>query len=116
MSHLVSGVCAGYLAMDFFYSEISPVAEKLFKVIVVGDPTVGKTSFVQRYVQNSYKKDYKGTVGVDFALKVVKWSETQNVKLQLWDVAGKKCPSLTFKLVSQLKLNTYILWVLSSFE
>ncbi|XP_021912816.1 ras-related protein Rab-7L1-like [Zootermopsis nevadensis] len=76
--------------MDFFYSEISPVAEKLFKVIVVGDPTVGKTSFVQRYVQNSYKKDYKGTVGVDFALKVVKWSETQTVKLQLWDVAGQE--------------------------
>jgi GTPase SAR1 and related small G proteins len=71
-------------------SEISPASEKLFKVIIIGDPTVGKTSFVQRYVQNSYKRDYKGTVGVDFALKVVKWSETRTVKLQLWDIAGKK--------------------------
>lgn len=62
--------------------------EKLFKVIIIGDPTVGKTSFVQRYVQNSYKRDYKGTVGVDFALKMIKWSETQTIKLQLWDIAG----------------------------
>ncbi|KAL0267690.1 UNVERIFIED_CONTAM: hypothetical protein PYX00_009885 [Menopon gallinae] len=64
--------------------------EKLFKVIIIGDPTVGKTSFVQRYVQNSYKKDYKGTVGVDFALKMIKWSETQTIKLQLWDIAGQE--------------------------
>ena len=48
--------------------------EKLFKVIIIGDPTVGKTSFVQRYVENTYKRDYKGTVGVDFALKILKIS------------------------------------------
>ncbi|KAI5731823.1 hypothetical protein M8J77_016689 [Diaphorina citri] len=64
--------------------------EKLFKVIVIGDPTVGKTSFVQRYVQNTFKKDYKGTVGVDFALKIVKWRDQQKIKLQLWDIAGQE--------------------------
>jgi len=64
------------------------MGEKLFKVIIIGDPTVGKTSFVQRYVQDTFKRDYKGTVGVDFALKIIKWSENQTVKLQLWDIAG----------------------------
>uniref|UniRef100_A0A8D9A3C5 Ras-related protein Rab n=1 Tax=Cacopsylla melanoneura TaxID=428564 RepID=A0A8D9A3C5_9HEMI len=64
--------------------------EKLFKVIVIGDPTVGKTSFVQRYVQNTFKKDYKGTVGVDFALKIVQWRDHQKIKLQLWDIAGQE--------------------------
>lgn len=62
--------------------------EKLFKVIVLGNPTVGKTSFVQRFVQDTFRRDYKGTVGVDFALKIIKWSESQVVKLQLWDIAG----------------------------
>jgi Ras-related protein Rab-7L1 len=62
--------------------------EKLFKVIIIGDPTVGKTSFIQRYVQNSFSKEYKGTVGVDFALKVVYWYDSQIIKLQLWDIAG----------------------------
>ncbi|XP_013384092.1 ras-related protein Rab-7L1 [Lingula anatina] len=64
--------------------------EKLFKVIIIGDPTVGKTSFVQRYVNDSYRRDYKGTIGVDFALKVVKWSDRETVKLQLWDIAGQE--------------------------
>ncbi|XP_050412691.1 ras-related protein Rab-7L1 [Patella vulgata] len=66
------------------------MAELLFKVIIIGDPTVGKTSFVQRYVNNSYRKDYKMTIGVDFALKVIKWSDNRNIKLQLWDIAGQE--------------------------
>lgn len=39
------------------------MTEVLFKVIVIGDPTVGKTSFVQRYVNDSFRRDYKGTIG-----------------------------------------------------
>ncbi|XP_069141824.1 ras-related protein Rab-7L1-like [Argopecten irradians] len=66
------------------------MTEILFKVIIIGDPTVGKTSFVQRYVNDSYRRDYKMTIGVDFALKVVKWSETQTIKLQIWDIAGQE--------------------------
>lgn len=62
--------------------------EKLFKVIIIGDPTVGKTAFVKRYVQKSYSREYKGTVGVDFALKIIKVSDTETIKLQLWDIAG----------------------------
>ncbi|KAL3853525.1 hypothetical protein ACJMK2_017060 [Sinanodonta woodiana] len=66
------------------------MSEVLFKVLIIGDPTVGKTSFVQRYVNNSYRRDYKMTIGVDFALKVIKWSDNQNIKLQLWDIAGQE--------------------------
>lgn len=66
------------------------MTEVLFKVLIIGDPTVGKTSFVQRYVNNLYRKDYKMTIGVDFALKVIKWSDSQNIKLQLWDIAGQE--------------------------
>ncbi|XP_014277502.1 ras-related protein Rab-7L1 [Halyomorpha halys] len=77
-----------YDMFDLRRSRILP--EKLFKVIIIGDPTVGKTSFIQRYVQNSFTKEYKGTVGVDFALKVVHWYDSQVVKLQLWDIAGQE--------------------------
>ncbi|XP_069696085.1 ras-related protein Rab-7L1-like [Periplaneta americana] len=76
--------------MDSLYSTPPSVPERLFKVIIIGDPTVGKTSFVQKYTQNAFRKDYKGTVGVDFALKVVKWSDTEVIKVQLWDIAGQE--------------------------
>ena len=64
--------------------------EILFKVLIVGDAEVGKTSFVRRYVRSAYEKNYKPTLGVDFALKVIPWSETQTVRLQLWDIAGQE--------------------------
>lgn len=64
--------------------------EVLFKVIIIGDPTVGKTSFVHRYVNDSFRRDYKMTIGVDFALKVIRWSDKCNIKLQLWDIAGQE--------------------------
>lgn len=62
--------------------------DHLFKVLVVGDAAVGKTSLVQRYSQDSFSKHYKSTVGVDFALKVLQWSDSEMVRLQLWDIAG----------------------------
>ena len=42
----------------------------------------------RRYTNNSFRSDYKGTVGVDFALKVLRINAETRVKLQLWDVAG----------------------------
>ncbi|PAA53276.1 hypothetical protein BOX15_Mlig015190g5 [Macrostomum lignano] len=64
--------------------------EQLMKILVIGDPTVGKTSFVHRYVNNMFQTDYKQTIGVDFALKVIRWSDTQTIKLQMWDIAGQE--------------------------
>ncbi|KAM4044745.1 ras-related protein Rab-7L1 isoform 1-T1 [Anomaloglossus baeobatrachus] len=62
----------------------------LFKVLVVGDSAVGKTSLLNRYVHDVFGKEYKMTMGVDFALKVVQWSDTEMVRLQLWDIAGQE--------------------------
>ena len=59
-------------------------------MLLIGDPGVGKTSFVQRYTNNIFRADYKGTVGVDFALKILRVERDMTVKLQLWDVAGER--------------------------
>ncbi|XP_070557544.1 ras-related protein Rab-7L1-like [Ptychodera flava] len=66
------------------------MTERLFKVLIIGDATVGKTSFVQRYVNDSYRREYKTTIGVDFALKVIQISDSETVRLQLWDIAGQE--------------------------
>lgn len=62
--------------------------ENLFKVLVIGDYAVGKTSIIRRYTEGIFSAHYKLTIGIDFAVKRVKLSEDRMVTLQLWDVAG----------------------------
>lgn len=63
--------------------------ELLFKVLVIGDVGVGKTSIIERYVHQVFSQHYRATVGVDFALKVLQWDINTVIRLQLWDIAGK---------------------------
>lgn len=65
-------------------------SEIVLKVLIIGDPNVGKTSFVQRYINNSFRGTYKWTIGVDFGLKLIQWSPTETIRLQLWDIAGQE--------------------------
>lgn len=62
--------------------------ELLFKVLVIGDLGVGKTSIIQRYVHQVFSQHYRATIGVDFALKVLQWDINTVIRLQLWDIAG----------------------------
>ncbi|RUS26243.1 P-loop containing nucleoside triphosphate hydrolase protein [Jimgerdemannia flammicorona] len=101
-------------------SNIPEVKEYLYKILVVGDLGTGKTSIIKRYVHNIFSMHYKSTIryrvacglaelcatplphlpllsspvpsqiGVDFALKVIQWSPTTVVRLQLWDIAGQE--------------------------
>ena len=61
------------------------------KVIVVGDPGVGKTSFIHRFTSNVFRQDYRGTVGVDFSTALLDLPGGRaRVRLQLWDIAGQE--------------------------
>jgi len=62
--------------------------QHLYKVLVIGDYAVGKTSIIKRYCEGYFTPNYKLTIGVDFAVKSVEWDKDTFVNLQLWDVAG----------------------------
>nr|XP_015206978.1 PREDICTED: ras-related protein Rab-7L1-like [Lepisosteus oculatus] len=64
--------------------------DHLLKVIVLGRSQVGKTSFVQQYVSGHFKEGYKVTIGVDFAMKTMEWSDDQIIRLQFWDIQGQE--------------------------
>ena len=64
----------------------------IYKICVVGNGGVGKTSMVLRYCENSFKESYIMTIGSNFSTKTVNLPDHPNlqVKLQLWDLAGQK--------------------------
>ncbi|KAI7894717.1 P-loop containing nucleoside triphosphate hydrolase protein [Mucor mucedo] len=69
---------------------MAEMREYLYKILVVGDLGTGKTSIIRRYVHNIFSSNYKSTIGVDFALKVIQWGPDIIVRLQLWDIAGQE--------------------------
>lgn len=65
------------------------VGLKISKAVLVGDVAVGKTCLVNRFCHNTFDKDYKATIGVDF--EVEKFSILSvPFTLQIWDTAGQE--------------------------
>jgi small GTP-binding protein len=64
----------------------------IYKICVVGDGGVGKTSMVLRYTDDTFKENYIMTIGSNFSTKSVDLPEypQYNIKLQIWDLAGQK--------------------------
>ncbi len=64
--------------------------EYAFKLILGGDGAVGKTSLVHRFVENSFAKDYKSTIGTSIMKKECNFKELgSNVRFIIWDLAGQ---------------------------
>ncbi len=59
------------------------------KVVFIGDASVGKTSLILRYVNNTFSDNVKPTIGCDQFYKDVNVSGV-NVKLTIWDTAGQE--------------------------
>ena len=58
-----------------------------FKICVVGEPMVGKTSFIKRFVYNTFSEKYETTIGTRIFKKTISyWGETAH--LTIWDVMG----------------------------
>ena len=58
------------------------------KIVILGHFGVGKTSLVRRFVENKFSDNYKVTIGVHIAKKVVDISEKECISLIIWDLEG----------------------------
>jgi small GTP-binding protein len=60
-----------------------------FKILLLGDASVGKTSFTKRYCYNIFNPSEHLTIGVDFHVKTIEL-HNKKIKLQIWDVGGEE--------------------------
>eukprot|EP01088_Endostelium_zonatum_P014725 TRINITY_DN3337_c0_g1_i1.p1 TRINITY_DN3337_c0_g1~~TRINITY_DN3337_c0_g1_i1.p1 ORF type:complete len:234 (-),score=52.78 TRINITY_DN3337_c0_g1_i1:18-719(-) len=70
--------------------EDGDITEYVFKVMVVGAGETGKTALIQRIVRDVFSSSYRVTIGVDFAMKTIRWDDKTIIRLQLWDIAGQE--------------------------
>lgn len=61
----------------------------LFKLLLIGDSGVGKSSLLHRFADDIYTDSYISTIGVDFKIKTMSVGDKM-VKLQIWDTAGQE--------------------------
>ncbi|MFX1378735.1 MAG: Rab family GTPase [Promethearchaeota archaeon] len=59
-----------------------------FKITVVGDGRVGKTSLIKKFTQGGFQEDYIKTIGAQFSV-FLKEINDDDIKLLFWDIAGQ---------------------------
>jgi len=62
---------------------------KKFKLVFLGEQSVGKTSLITRFMYDTFDNTYQATIGIDFLSKTM-YLDDRTVRLQLWDTAGQE--------------------------
>lgn len=60
----------------------------VFKIVVIGDGQVGKTTLIQRFTRKTFKEDYIKTIGADLSNYDYEINKDK-IRLQFWDIAGQ---------------------------
>ena len=61
----------------------------VYKILLLGESSVGKTSIILRYIENSFNQSDISTCGIDVKCKYVS-SDDKKIKLDIWDTAGQE--------------------------
>jgi Ras-related protein Rab-39B len=69
---------------------VEPIFDYQFRLILIGDSTVGKSSLLKYFTEGRYEETCDPTVGVDFFARLIEVKPGVKVKLQLWDTAGQE--------------------------
>lgn len=88
-------MAAGYIAMQNRHNstdkaQFKPKYFYQFRIILIGDSTVGKSSLLRQFTEGQFIDTSDPTVGVDFHVRVVMLSADVRIKLQIWDTAGQE--------------------------
>ena len=68
---------------------MSNLQELKFKILLLGDSGVGKTSMILKYVDNFFPQTHIATIGVEFKTKIITKGKYK-ITLNIWDTAGQE--------------------------
>ena len=68
-------------------SKINP--DFTFKLVLVGDSSVGKSNILYRFTKNEFFTNMKTTIGVEFASRLIDINK-RKIKVQIWDTSGQE--------------------------
>ena len=80
------------MSNEKLYIQKREKGEIVYKIIVVGDPSIGKTSLIRKFVKHQFEKDYIPTVGVSISKQPITaeiGGKTVKIDLMVWDLAGQ---------------------------
>ncbi|XP_053643519.2 ras-related protein Rab-39B [Cherax quadricarinatus] len=69
---------------------VEPIFDYQFRLILIGDSTVGKSSLLKYFTDGKFFEISDPTVGVDFFARLIEVRDGTRIKLQLWDTAGQE--------------------------
>ena len=64
--------------------------ENNFKIVLVGESGVGKTSIISQFVDQIFEEDLQTSTGGSFSSKTLTFSNGKTIKLEIWDTAGQE--------------------------
>ena len=65
-------------------------ADYMFKLLLIGDAGVGKSSILLRFTDDTFDDHLQSTIGVDFKVKMINTPDGKTVKVSIWDTAGQE--------------------------
>ena len=60
------------------------------KIIIIGEPGVGKTSLVKKFISGHFSQDYRASIGTNLYVKEFRLDSAHIVTIQIWDIAGQE--------------------------
>ena len=65
------------------------IEDVVYKILLLGDPTSGKSTILLRYCDESFQGAHLSTIGLDYSLKTITLKDCPTIKLQIWSTAGQ---------------------------
>ncbi|KAJ1345540.1 hypothetical protein KIN20_000099 [Parelaphostrongylus tenuis] len=78
------------MEFNFIGDDYGPLFHYQYRMILIGDSTVGKSSILKYFTDGRTAEVSDPTVGVDFYARMIELRPDYRVKLQLWDTAGQE--------------------------